>query len=230
MDYPSSFETPAFPAGRRIAISRAMSIGILIGFLVIVLLCGLLVWMTRSQRLNVFLISRDGLTDQWQVVTHNKPGVKFTAVRNMQESVVGNFVMKWFALSDSQVENEKLWKSCDRNSCQDYSGLLSGDSTCALYCSCSEGLFNNFVSGIVPNYKKRAAQGERLVVNSASLVISPVDTVGDTGGTWRVRATVLSNLSGEMDIVAFVKVAQNAEDYPNTLGFYVTNFYAYRLK
>ena len=50
------------------------------------------------------------------------------------------------------------------------------------------------------------------------------------GGIWRVQASVWSNINASFDVVAFVRVARAAGKYPMTMGYYVTDFNAYRIK
>ena len=37
-----------------------------------------------------------------------------------------------------------------------------------------------------------------------------------------------SNLNGDFDVIAYVKIARDAQRYPQTLGFYVAEFNAFR--
>ena len=56
----------------------------------------------------------------------------------------------------------------------------------------------------------------------------PSGKITKDGGTWIVRTSVRSNLNGDFDVIAYVKIARDMERYPQTLGFYVTEFNAYR--
>ena len=62
-----------------------------------------------------------------------------------------------------------------------------------------------------------------------SVHISPVGSVNDAGGTWRVQMSV-STTDGVIDIMAYVKVARNPRSYAKTMGYYVADFNAYRIK
>lgn len=230
MDYPGSFETPAFPAGKRIAVSRFMAIGISLVCLVIIFLCVLVWWTSRSQRVDPFIISINQITGQWEIVGHSHGDFEYSPNRTMQESVVGNFAQNWFTISADMDENNAMWKTCDRNeTCQADDKLSYGDKTCALYCASGEDVFSRFVYNVVPDYLMRADGSERIAVNMETLQISPIGQISDNGGTYRVQATLQSNLTGEMNVIAFAKVARNTSGYPRTLGFYVADFNAYRI-
>ena len=68
MNYPDDFNTRTFPAGRSIAISRAMGVGIMAAFLIIVFLCAILIWTIRSTRVEPFILATGGINDQWRIV------------------------------------------------------------------------------------------------------------------------------------------------------------------
>lgn len=230
MDYPGSFETPAFPAGKRIAVSRFMAIGIMAACLVIIFLCGFVWWSARSHRVDPFIISINQITGQWEIVGHSHGDFEFSAIRTMQESVVGNFAINWFAISADASENNAIWQTCDRTeTCQSDDKLTFGDKTCAIYCASGEDVFSRFVYYVVPDYLLRMENGERIALDMETLQMAPVGQITDLGGTWRIQATLQSNLTGDMKIIAFAKVARNTTNYPRTLGFYVADFNAYRI-
>ena len=232
MDYPSDFDTPGFPAGSRIVISRFMGIASCVLFVVIIFACILLLWAVRSQRIDPFIVSIDKLTGAWTVVGHSHGNAprQYSAVNLMQQSVVVNFAANWFSISDDAMINDALWQSCDRiDDCGVKSNLKYGEKKCALYCATGEELFNNFIYDIVPKYQTRFISGEKWVVDVTQIDIEPAGVIGNNGGTWRVYATIQSNISGDIDVVAFAKVAKNTEKYPKTLGFYVADFNAYKI-
>ena len=97
LDYPGNFNTPAFPAGKRIAVSRVMGIGILGTFFVITCVCGLLLWGVRSMRLDPFLISIDKITGSWTVIGRSVTLNRAVSItETVQQAVVGNFFQSWF--------------------------------------------------------------------------------------------------------------------------------------
>jgi len=229
LDYPGNFETPAFPAGKRIAVSRVMAIWTLIAFLLTIFLCGILLWSSKSDRLEPFMISANNDTGEWKIVGRNSDSLEYSVTYTMQESVVGNFASDWFKISADNSENENAWKNCDRNTCVSGDSLMFGDRSCAIYCGSSDELFSRFSYNIIPDYQKRSQNGETWKLDKKTLSISPVGKISDNGGTWQVNATVVSNLAGKIDMKAFLKVARNKNFYNKTLGFYVADFNAYRI-
>ena len=228
MSYPDNFETPAFPAGKRIAISRAMAIWTLVMCLVIVFLCGILIWSARSERLVPFLISVNNNTGEWAIVGKHDGIIKAPVAQTMQESVVVRFMQDWFRISGSAAANNNTWKKCERNDCSTESSLISGARPCAIYCLAGEDLFSRFVNSVLPNYELQFESGDAWELNKDNILVSPIGKISEMGGTWHVTATV-STTTGDMAIRAFVKVARNNANYPQTIGFYIADFNAYRI-
>lgn len=234
MDYPDDFNTPAFPAGPSIAISRFMAIASSVLFVVIIFVCIILLWAMRSQRIDPFIVSVNEFTGQWVVMHHshgNNPfQFEYTAIKSMQESVVGNFTANWFTISENVADNDAMWQTCNRTQeCGNESNLKYGDKTCALFCASGEDLFSRFIYNVVPDYQKRVAAGERWIVDKTQIQIEPAAEITESGGTWNIFVTVQSNINGEMQVLGFVKVARNTELYPQTLGYYVADFNTYRI-
>ncbi len=232
MDYPSNFNTPAFPAGSRIAISRFMAIASCVLFVLIIFMCAMLLWATRSQRIDPFIVSIDDVTGQWNVIghSHDNGPIEYPALWSVQQAVVGNFTENWFTISSDSSINEAIWKTCKRSeSCGAESIRPYDDKSCSLFCVTGEELFSRFIYDVIPDYQIRVSNGERWVLDKSTIQIEPVDQIKDVGGTWKINATVQSNISGDMDIVAFVKVARNVSSYPQTLGYYVADFNAYKM-
>lgn len=232
MDYPSNFNTPAFPAGPRIAVSRFMAIASCVLFLLIVFMCAILLWATRSQSIDPFIVSIDSLTGQWTVVGHshgNKP-IEYPVLWSMQQSVVGNFTVNWFTISENLEENEAIWQTCERmTDCGMESKIAYDDKTCALFCNAGDGLFSRFIYDVIPDYQNRVSNGEHWVLDKTEIQIEPAGEIKEVGGTWKIYATVYSNISGNIEVVAFAKVARNLTSYPKTLGYYVADFNAYKI-
>lgn len=228
MDYPGNFETPAFPAGPRIALSRVMAVWTLIAFFIIICLCGLLLWAGASRRLEPFMISINPTTGTWTIVGRNGPQLEYSALRTVQESVVGKYVTNWFRIS-GEPDDDAAWRKCNRDECASGDALLFGTRLCAIYCGAGDDVFNQFTYNVVDDYMARAARGETWSVDAATLSITPAGEITDMGGTFRVRATVVSSIGAPMQIQAFVKVARNTKYYPSTMGFYIADFNAYRM-
>ena len=148
----------------------------------------------------------------------------------MQEAAIVHFVQNWFSISDTPLENESLWRTCDRTKeCGNRRDTPYGDKSCAIYCATGEDMFSRFIYDIVPDYQMRSAMGERWVVDVDSIGISPFGSVGENGGTWRINVNVHSNVSAPINIVAFAKVVRNIKSYPKYMGFYIADFNAYKI-
>ncbi|MDR1337894.1 MAG: type IV secretion system protein [Rickettsiales bacterium] len=229
MNYPDNFETPVFPAGKRIAISRFMAIGTLTAFLVIVFLCAVLLWSSRSDRLVPFMISTDNATGEWRALGKSDDGASYSVEYTMQESLAGNFTRDWFRISPTPVVNEIVWRRCDRAACGSDEGLMFGSKQCAIYCNASDEMFSRFFFDVLPGYQRRAEYGDVWSLNDNDMTILPAGQIEPAGGTWTVKSTVSSDATGDFKIVAFVTIARNNSFYPKTLGYYVADFNSYRI-
>ncbi len=230
-EYPNSFDTPAFPAGQRIAVSRVFGIGILSAFLLIVCACGLLLWGARSLRLDPFVISVDQSTGTWNVIGRSTwRGRPVAATDVMQQAVVGNFFQNWFFISDNFADNDAVWRKCPVEQCTGAEGLTYGNRECAISCMADGKLYDRFVEQVMENYHLRSVAGETWTVVTDTIQITPVgQTDAQNGGVWRVNASVWSNINAVFDVVAFVRVARAAGRYDMTMGYHVTDFNAYRM-
>ncbi len=232
MDYPDDFDTPAFPAGTRIAVSRFMGVAVCAMFVAVIFMCFIILWAVRSQRVDPFVVSVNEFTGEWTVVghSHGNGPLEYPAVWALQQSVIADFAQDWFTLSDDEEINSEMWATCDRlTDCGVDVVHPYGDKTCALYCLAGEELFSAFVYDIVPDYQARVADGETWSVSKTDFQIEPAGQISEYGGTWKILAVVKSNMYGDMKIVAFAKVARNTNSYPQTLGYYVADFNAYKV-
>lgn len=230
MDYPNGYDVPAFPAGKRLAVSRFMGIGILFLFLLLVLLSCLLIWSVKSKKVDPFLISTNPITGEWNIVGHSHGKKEYSSYYALQNALINKFVQDWFLVSDNQQGNEELWQTCDRmEDCAQESYSLYTSKKCNIYCSCGENLFVSFTETVKPIYQNMFNQGNLLSFDVNSLKISPYGKVTQDGGSWLVRGKVISAFDGEFEIIAFVKIARNVKFYPRTLGFYIADFNSYRL-
>ena len=115
MKYPDDFDTPTFPAGKQISASRAVSIAVMVVFLLILFACGLLLWVQKSVHVHPFLVSINEITGQWEIVGHQHTDVKqMTTVQTLQESVIGKFLEYHFFVTDDadQTEVAKVLLKC----------------------------------------------------------------------------------------------------------------------
>lgn len=227
MDYPDDFETPANPAGKRIAISRTMSIWTSAVFLIIIFLCFIILWSYKSKTLSTVLISVDDRTGAWTVVDRGNNNNQSPVFKTMQEYVVGNFIKNWFNISTDLNENNAIWEKCDRDKCRSDS-LMFGTKDCALYCAAGEDVYSKFAYDVLPNYTDVLNSGNSWKIDINSIEILPNGAVTKNGGSWIINATVLTS-DGTFKIQAFAKIGLNRINYPHTMGFYVADFNSYRI-
>ena len=228
MSYPDDFSVPTFAAGKSIAVSRMMGIGIMSGFLLIIFLCGILIWTIRSAHIEPYILAPGGTNDQWQIVKpgNEHPEIEMTSAQAMQESMVWQFVQNWFLVSDNDAQNLKNWdSSCQRTDCIS----LGETHPCKIYCATGDDLFRRFKEDVLPTYKGNTEHGEYWIPVTNSIRISPVGTVSDAGGTWRIQMLVSTSIGTTIDVMAYAKVAKNIKSYPRTMGYYVADFNAYRV-
>ena len=231
MDYPGGFETPTFPAGRHIASTRLVAVVTMVVFFLIILTCGFLVWAQRSVRVHPFLVSVNQLTGAWTVVGHHHGDMpEITTSQSLQESVLAKFVQHWFWISSSESVNTAMWQSCDRSTQCNPSDKTGIDTeSCSVYCITSENVYSDFIENVVPGYQTRVSNGETWLVDGASLMFSSLGPVSANGGSWLVRAVVYSSTTGPIDVMGYATVSRDLQSYPQTLGYYVSQFNAYKM-
>lgn len=224
--YPDDFNTPTFPAGPHIAVSRAMSIAIMVVFVLIMCVGGMIYWMSRVQQVHPFLVAIDDVTGIWRVVGHDH-GMRTTSTNlSMQESVIADFTKNWFTISAIPAENDALWMGLSKKEeCNAYNREPGAN----IYCTAADSVYNKFTGNIVPDYQLRIADGETWSVDVDNIYLNQTSSVGDNGGTWRALAQIDSNLYGGIQVMAYITLGRDMNKYPKTLGFYVTDFNAYRM-
>ena len=230
MNYPDDFNTRTFPAGKSVAVSRVMGIGIMSAFFVILCLCGLLIWTIRSTRVEPYILATDGINDQWRIIMagNETPTMHMTDAQLFQQSLVWRFTQDWFSISPNRARNIARWNTeCKREYC------ISDDAdtkNCSIYCSSGDDLFYRFSTNVLPQYQAYATAGATWLPVSESMRIDPIGNVSEHGGAWRIQMTILTDGgNGAMDIIAYAKVARNNKYYPAHRGYYVADFNAYRV-
>ncbi len=237
MNYPDNFDTPTFPAGRSIAVSRWLAIAISVVFFLIICVAGVIFWGTRSASVDPFLISINQTTGLWSIARHehlrddggHNHAVEMSAVQTIQESVVGNFAANWFTISAEAAENNAMWQSCEQATCASDEFIARTDNMCALSCAAAGDVFSQFLYNVVPDYTARVAAGEQWILDMDTLVITPSGIVSPNGGVWQISGQVISSTQGKIDVLAFATVGRQQDAYPDTLGYHITSFNAYRI-
>lgn len=231
LKYPDDYDIKAFPAGKPLAVSRFVSIAIMTVFLAIIFVCSMILWAQKSVHVHPFLVSINPITGQWDVVGHYHTETReLSTVRSLQESVIGKFVQNWFNISSNETLNNARWASCDRaTECnpQNKSGIET--HKCSLFCLTGDAVYGGFIAELLPNYQKRFLDNEQWQIDMSTLQITPIGTFSDMGGTWQIRATINSSKNGVINILGYVKVANASTMYPETLGYYVQDFNAYKM-
>lgn len=239
MDYPGEFNVPAFPAGTRIATSRAMGIGCLVTFLLIIVTCGMILWANTYRTVDPIIISVNPITGGWELVGHTHGNKEYSIDTMAQIATINHFVRDWFYISPNTAENSARWGACDRDMCQDNNSIMSGDNKCAIYCQTTDDVYQAFAANVMPNYHEHALLGQQWAVDPDTIQIVPAGDITPKSGTWRVTATIVSNV-GDFEILAYAKVARDTStdmiienryplNYVLTHGFYITKFDAYRI-
>ena len=229
MQYPDNFETSAFPAGTRIAAARVVSIAVSIVLLLILFACGALLWSVRNAQISPVLVAANENPNVWRIVGAEGMRRNMRATVLLQEALIANFVKRRFYISDSMIENERMWTACDPATDCATDGNTTTGTDCALFCAATPAVFANFSNTQVPDYRYRVGQGTTWSVIPATIRILPSGWPSDMGGTWRVQFSILSNKEPPIEIVAYAKVARQMDVYPRTMGFYIADFNAYRL-
>lgn len=225
LKYPDNFNTPTFPAGPRIALTRTMAICVMVVFALIMVVGGLILWASRSQQIHPFLVSIDKFTGAWQVVGHDHGERTITRNRAMQESVVAKFTSDWFTVSGNNDENNARWNSlADKIECNSDNAPQNSQ----LYCNSSDDVYMQFSETKIPEYQLRASNGETWSVDVDDIYVHATGDVNDNGGTWRVITEIESNMQQTIPVIIYVTLGRNSEQYPRSMGFYVTGFYAYK--
>lgn len=228
MEYPDNFETPVNPAGKSIAVSRLMGILIFVCFLLIAFLCTILIWSSKSESMEPFIISANNDTEKWEVIGQKSDSLEYSRSRSLQESVAIKFISDWFSISDDNLKNNLVWKKCDRTTCLDNSSVAY-DYECGLYCATDEALFTRFSNDVLPDYQMRIKSFETRYILQSEISLKPIGTIQEFGGVWHTIVRLYSNSSDAIDIEVFIKINQNKNNYPKTLGFYVSDFNSYRI-
>lgn len=228
MKYPDDFNTPAFPAGKFVAVSRFMATAIMVVFFLIICACGLLYWVKKTQDVSPFLISIAPNGERWVMVSHDNHKTEIPAYYVLQESMLNKFARNWFTISENMFQNLAVWSDeCGRESEECTSNTLSGGDTCAIYCASDTMVFDDFKRTVLPIYSKlESDEGEVWTVESVS--IKPVDTIGKFGGLWKLNVLVRTN-SRVLNFFGYAQTAYSQSTYPKTMGYYVAGFNMYRM-
>ena len=234
LDYPEDFDTSAFPAGRRIAVSRTAGIWIAVS-LFSILVCGIaLPLVSMYQKVEPVVIYVDATHGTWEMIqdtVDTVPRKELPYYQMLQSSLVGVFAEKWFSISGTTSQNDLMWMRCNRAT--DCTGrmvnTLRDTGGCDLFCMSGDDLYKKFESTVAPLYEIAVSYGEVWRVNTRDISIEPYGDITTKSGNWVVHMRVRRvNQNSDFGVVAFVRVERNEKLYPQTLGYYIADFNAYK--
>lgn len=235
MDYPNDFDTATFPAGKGIALSRGVAVRISIVFFLILCACGFVLFFTHFKSNYPFLITSDPFTNEWSVITYPGKHKQETIAQYqiIQEKLVSDFVKNWFTISGNVKENEMRWQECSVDECASSQQYNPNNQECTLFCMSDKKIFETFTEKVLPEYTARMEQASEqwnVERRGYPMIVLVPQNVTENGSLWQVRVQIHSSISGYFNVIAFVKVARSKELYPVTLGYYIKDFNAYRIK
>ena len=230
MDYPEDFNTSAFPAGRRIALSRTVGIWIAVSLFLIVCCCIAIPWLIKNQTVDPFVIYVNSSVGEWRLVGRSDNKRNLPYYDTIQRALVGVFAENWFNVSSDADVNDANWAICNRAQVCDTRVPTSHNvgAECGIYCLAGEDMYQEFKTKVLPIHTSVFETGDSWILDTKNLMIMPSGTTTKDGGVWTVKGRVLSNRFDSFDVIAYVTVLRNVEKYPQTFGFYVADFKAYR--
>lgn len=242
MDYPSDFDIPTFPAGRRLAVSRFASIAVMVVFLLICVMCGVVLWARNSIHVHPFLVSVNNITGQWTVVGHRHGDMHtITGMESIQESVIGRFIREWFRISDNSAVNEFTWATPPEDFKCTWDDISQSDSGIGtdgyvqiknnynLYCLSAPSVYNIFSQDIVPKYRDLYALGDFQGVDMSTLQLIPISVLNQGSVLWQATFTIKTQKSGLISVLAYIQLSLDSGSYPKNFGVYVSEFNAYKM-
>ena len=228
MNYPNEFDTPTFPAGKTIALSRGVSIWTLTISFLIICACGLMLLLVRSKNNYPFLISTDQLTSDWSVVAYPEKEREISVKEITQENLVRKYVDYWFSINKNDFINDSLWQECSDTDCEKPEQYDPMNRKCALFCSSDKEIFEQFTAKIMPEYRARIEQKSE-TMRVVSQIITPPATGANATNVWQSYVIVDSSVNGKFDVLVFLELGKEDGKYPATLGYYVKDFNSYRM-
>ena len=231
MKYPDDFNTPAFPEGKFFAVSRFMATVVMVVFFIIVCLCGFIFWVKKNQDITPFLVYMGPNNERWTMVAHDNHITEIPAYYALQESVLNRFIKSWFTINDDVWLNNANWSDCsdNRSVCLEDNDNSDID-TCAIYCTSGDLVFKNFKAVVLPIYSELEAN-EGAVWTVEKVSIRPLTSwklIKETGGVWQFDTTVKTGVQ-EIKFTGYATIAYDIRQHPKTMGYYITEFYTYRM-
>ena len=227
MKYPDDFNTPAFPAGKFVAVSRFMATAVMVIFFLIVCLCGIILWVKKTQDVSPFLISFQPNGERWTMVAYNNHKKEIPAYYVVQESLVYNFARNWFTISTNPKDNQQNWANCSQTPevCTETTGRLD---SCTIFCNCDHKVFDSFEKVVLPTYNSFGKGVSWVVKNISVAPLYSAESIAKTYGIWKLNVLVDTGM-GTATFVGYAHVKQDEHNYPKTMGYYISDFNTYRM-
>lgn len=216
--------------GKRIAVSRTAGIWCLVTFLLIIACCFALPWVAKNKTIDPFVIYVDGARGEWNLIGRPLTERHIPYYQSIQRALIGIFTTKWFTISGNIIRNERNWDRCNRDTdcMRRIPNTFFDIHGCDIYCISGETMYQKFATDVLPLYKSYESRGERWYIDTNKITVFPSGLITQAGGTWIVRGVVKSSVSGIFNIIAFVKIARDSSRYPQTFGYYIAGFNAYK--
>ena len=230
MKYPDDFNTPAFPEGKFVAVSRFMATAVMVIFFIIICLCAAIFWAKKAQDISPFLVSMGTNGEKWTTVAHDNHITEIPAYYVLQESVLNKFVRNWFTIQDDILLNQANWAECNRNSPVCLENADEDIETCAIYCTSSNAVFDDFKNVVLPAYSELETN-EAAVWSVQKVSVHPAYSwkfITETGGLWKIEVWVKTGVSVTR-FMGYARIEYNAVQYPRTMGYYISEFNTYRM-
>lgn len=232
MKYPDDFNTPAFPAGKFVAVSRLMATVSMVVFIAIIALCSIILWAQRTQDVEPFLVSYTLNGEPWTTISHNAHDTEIPATYVVQESVLNKFIRQWFTISDNADINADVWDAnCSRQSPECTGKDVVNTNKCAIYCACGDNVFDSFKNVVLPTYLNLESEYDA-IWTVQDVLISPMEPVekiaSNNSGFWKFNVSVQTNM-GLLNFVGYARTDRDSEQYKKTMGYYISEFNTYRV-
>jgi hypothetical protein len=222
MNYPQSYFQRLFSSARPLELSRIFGIYLGIIFVIILCLCGMIVWVHNSQGARPYFLYTNSAGD-WVVYRESgkKVDVNVPWHKLMTESLITHFVQNYFMVSkDSDINENSLW--CSSNKCD------SNIDSCKIYCSSTPTIYTTFVTNVLDMWKDKAKNGETQQLDPETIRAEQINGLKeDEANFWKVTGILKSSKGPDKKIVCFVTVSSNNSITPQTFGLYISDFSFY---
>lgn len=206
-----------------------MSIWTAITFFMIVVVCGFILFCQHFTKQYPVLISINPTTNEWKVIAYpDKEAETVNRYQVIQEKLVHDYITNWFTISTNEATNEARWKNCEvKEDCSKPEIFSPINITCALACKSSRNLYQEFVDNVLPVYRTKIAENAEFWKPERPQVVP--GKIDENGSFWRGTVSVNTSNNESFKVLFFITVARDSLLYPATFGYYINEFYTYRI-